>query len=200
MGELGAFFGGLTGKSKADFSNGEARYVSYMNIASNLSIDLSREDFVNVSPGEKQNEIQLGDILFTGSSETRNEVGITSGVDTSPREPVYLNSFCFGFRPHPEFELEVSFAKHLFRSEAMRTQIVACSNGVTRFNLSKVQLSKALVPVPLPARQIEIARILDQFEALLADVSIGLPTEIRMRQQQYEHYRNQLLAFKELEA
>jgi type I restriction enzyme S subunit len=40
--------------------------------------------------------------------------------------------------------------------------------------------------------------ILDKFDALVNDISIGLPAELKARRQQYEYYRNQLLSFKEI--
>ena len=45
--------------------------------------------------------------------------------------------------------------------------------------------------------QAEIVRILDQFSTLAEDITAGLPAEIAARQTQYEHYRDQLLSFKE---
>ncbi|MDA8255914.1 MAG: restriction endonuclease subunit S, partial [Betaproteobacteria bacterium] len=94
LNELGSTFGGLTGKTKTDFSNGNARFVSYKNIFNNLAVDLQANDFVRVAAGENQNLVQLGDILFTGSSETPDEVGMSSVVIESPKEALYLNSFC----------------------------------------------------------------------------------------------------------
>lgn len=48
-------------------------------------------------------------------------------------------------------------------------------------------------------RQEHIGRILDRFDAIVNDISSGLPAEIAARRKQYEHYRDQLLTFKELE-
>ena len=55
-------------------------------------------------------------------------------------------------------------------------------------------------PVALPplTEQRRISGILDKFEALVNDISIGLPAELRARRQQYEYYRDRLLTFKEL--
>ena len=47
-------------------------------------------------------------------------------------------------------------------------------------------------------KQIQIAKILDRFDALCNDLSTGLPAEIESRQKQYEYYRDKLLNFKEL--
>jgi type I restriction enzyme S subunit len=49
--------------------------------------------------------------------------------------------------------------------------------------------------VPSIEEQSRIAAILDKFEKLVNGVSVGLPAEIGMRQQQYEYYRNKLLTF-----
>ena len=39
LGVLGDFYGGLSGKSKEDFSDGNAKYITYMNIASNIAVN-----------------------------------------------------------------------------------------------------------------------------------------------------------------
>ena len=85
---------GLSGKAKADFTDGNARYVSYKNIFANLAVNQNAPDFVKVGPTERQNKLCLGDVLFTGSSETADEVGMSSVVDVKPVEPLFLNSFC----------------------------------------------------------------------------------------------------------
>ncbi len=56
---------------------------------------------------------------------------------------------------------------------------------------------KFKIPIPPLAEQKRIANILDKFDALVNDISTGLPAEINARKQQYEYYRNQLLNFKE---
>ena len=70
LGELGFFYGGLSGKSKEDFEDGNGRFVPYMNVFSNFSVDINNLGEVNVEEDEHQNKIEYGDVLFTGSSET----------------------------------------------------------------------------------------------------------------------------------
>ncbi|MBK6659237.1 MAG: restriction endonuclease subunit S [Proteobacteria bacterium] len=53
------------------------------------------------------------------------------------------------------------------------------------------------VPIPPLEKQQRIVAILDTFDALVNDLSSGLPAEIAARRQQYEHYRDRLLTFKE---
>ena len=59
--------------------------------------------------------------------------------------------------------------------------------------------SKIQIPIPPLSKQKEIVAILDKFDALVNDISTGLPAEIEARRKQYEYYRNQLLTFKPLE-
>ena len=47
----------------------------------------------------------------------------------------------------------------------------------------------------VPSKQKQIVSILDKFEKLTIDISIGLPAEIKARRKQYEYYRNKLLTF-----
>ena len=54
------------------------------------------------------------------------------------------------------------------------------------------------IPVPPLEVQREIVSILDKFDALVNDLSSGLPAEITARRQQYEYYRDKLLTFDEL--
>ena len=63
--------------------------------------------------------------------------------------------------------------------------------------ISGESLAKVRIPVPSDEEQKRIVAILDRFDALLNDISIGLPAEIKARRQQYEHYRDRLLTFRE---
>ena len=65
--------------------------------------------------------------------------------------------------------------------------------------LNLTTLRKFQIPIPPLSKQKEIVAILDKFDALVNDISTGLPAEIEARRKQYEYYRNQLLTFKPLE-
>lgn len=189
LGEIAVFYGGLTGKNRHDFEKGGATYIPYKNIFDNLAVDPERLEKVYISAEEHQNEVRYGDILFTLSSETPDEVGISSVVTVNFSDPVYLNSFSFGMRFNEGVKVLPDFAKHLFRSSLVRSQIVRTANGVTRFNISKTLFKNISIPLPPLHVQEKIVDILDKFTELEA--------ELEARAKQYEYYRNKLLTFGE---
>lgn len=199
LGEVAEIYGGLTGKSKADFENGNVRYISYKNIFNNIEIDVDTLETVKVATHENQHRVRYGDVLFTGSSETADEAGMSSAVTTDFEDAVYLNSFSFGLRFNEGVNIIPEFSKYLFRSHFMRTEITNTASGVTRFNISKARFKKIPIPIPSLAEQERIVAILDKFDTLTTSISEGLPREIALRQQQYEYYRDLLFSFPKLD-
>jgi type I restriction enzyme S subunit len=63
---------------------------------------------------------------------------------------------------------------------------------------NKTSVMNFKIPVPPLAEQQRIVAVLDKFEALINDISSGLPAEIKMRRLQYEYYRNKLLTFSKI--
>lgn len=191
LSDLGSFYAGLNGKNKDDFKDGNAKYITYMNVFSNLSVNININDTVQIGKKEKQNIVKYGDVIFTGSSETIEECGMSSVVTNELNEKLYLNSFCFGFRfNEPEIMLP-DFSKYLFRSTELRKKIIKTASGVTRFNVSKKKMEKILIPLPPIEVQKEIVRILDTFTKY-QDL---LNRELELRKKQYEYYRDKLLTF-----
>lgn len=192
LGELGTFYGGITGKSKVDFENGNAKFISYKNVYSNFVVDQSTFDRVMIKENENQRSLQYGDICFTGSSETPDECGFSSVVTSVPSEPLYLNSFSFFFRFHDLSGINPEYMKYLFRSSDLRYQIGKTANGVTRFNVSKELMKSVIIPIPSLTEQERIVKILDKFDILTTSLTSGIPAEIKLRKQQYEYYRDYL--------
>ncbi|ADO05313.1 restriction endonuclease subunit S [Helicobacter pylori] len=198
LGDIGEFYSGLVGKSKKSFSQGNKFYVPYVNVFNNPQLDLNALESVQIGDKEKQNTIQLGDVLFTGSSENLEDCAMSCVVTQKIEKDIYLNSFCFGFRFFDENLFNPSFLKHFLRDYNFRKNISKVANGVTRFNVSKQLLSKITIPIPPLEIQQEIVKILDQFLALTTDLLAGIPAEIEARKKQYEYYREKLLTFKPL--
>ncbi|HDG5468855.1 TPA: restriction endonuclease subunit S, partial [Staphylococcus aureus] len=161
LGELGVTYAGLSGKAKEDFGFGKDVYVSYVNVFKNNIATLEMVENVSIKPGEKQNNVKFGDILFTTSSEVPHEVGMSS-VWLYEKDNVYLNSFCFGFRTTVSFINPIFLARYL-RSFEMRKLITILAQGSTRFNISKKELMKLIVKIP---RLDEQNRIINLFSIL----------------------------------
>ena len=194
LGELGTIYNGLTGKNKNDFIEGNQKYITYVNVFNNISIDIETQDKVKIDRNEKQNKVEYGDVIFTASSENIEDVGMTSVLTNLIEEDLYLNSFCFGFRFSTDIMLP-SFLKYLFRSENLRKQIRKTANGVTRYNISKEKIKEILVPI-LPLKiQEEIVRILDDYTKSVEELKEKLNKELIARKKQYSWYRDYLLKF-----
>ena len=193
--ELGVFYGGLSGKSKEDFKDGNAKFITYLNIGCNPALRLDISETVKIGPNEKQNIVQYGDALFTGSSETPDECAMSSVVTEQPAENLYLNSFCFGFRFNSLDGICPAFYKHYFRSDAFRKAVRRTANGTTRFNVYKKEFAKLSIPIPPLAEQERIVAILDKFEKLITSMEEGIPAEQIRQQKRYEYYRDLLLTF-----
>ncbi|GAA9672203.1 hypothetical protein HpVH120_05140 [Helicobacter pylori] len=198
LGDIGEFYSGLVRKSKKSFSQGNKFYVPYVNVFNNPQLDLNALESVQIGDKEKQNTIQLGDVLFTGSSENLEDCAMSCVVTQKIEKDIYLNSFCFGFRFFDKNLFNSSFLKHFLRDYNFRKNISKVANGVTRFNVSKQLLSKITIPIPPLEIQQEIVKILDQFSILTTDLLAGIPAEIKARKKQYEYYREKLLTFKPL--
>ncbi|MGT0092026.1 restriction endonuclease subunit S, partial [Helicobacter pylori] len=194
LGDIGEFYSGLVGKSKKSFSQGNKFYVPYVNVFNNPQLDLNALESVQIGDKEKQNTIQLGDVLFTGSSENLEDCAMSCVVTQKIEKDIYLNSFCFGFRFFDENLFNPSFLKHFLRDYNFRKNIPKVANGVTRFNVSRQLLSQITIPIPPLEIQQEIVKILDAF----TELNTELNTELKARKKQYQYYQNMLLDFNDI--
>ena len=156
--EVGKTYSGLSGKSGEDFGIGEP-YVTYKQVFSGASIKIDECPLVAIKKGEKQNKLKKGDILVTISSETAQEIGMVNVITEDLKKSVYLNSFCFIFRPQNNCFIP-SFAKYLFNTSSYRKQITSIAQGITRYNLSKDNFLKLKLSIPSPQEQQKIASCL----------------------------------------
>ena len=162
LNDIGNTFTGLSGKTKEDFGHGKARFVTYMNVFSNPLSNFKQVDFVEID--NKQNEIKYGDIFFTTSSETPEEVGMSS-VWLGNKGNYYLNSFCFGFRPNTKFD--PYYAAYMLRTPSVRSKITLLAQGISRYNISKTQMMNIEVPFPNDDEQLKLGKIFVEIDNLI---------------------------------
>ena len=162
LGDCGNTYGGLSAKTKEDFGHGEARFVPYTNVFDNPITDTNRLEAVEIDI--KQNEVRRGDALFTVSSETPEEVGMSS-VWLSDQRNVYLNSFCFGYRQDGSFDS--NYLAYMLRSANVRADLTLLAQGISRFNISKNKVMELEVPCPTIDEQRQVGSFLRQLDNLI---------------------------------
>jgi type I restriction enzyme S subunit len=109
---------------------------------------------------------------------------------------VAIHDDCFAYR----HTLNPKFVAYYFQTRAFHAEK---NKHVARAKVKRISgesLAKLTIPIPSLEEQERIVGILDKFDALVKDMSIGLPAEIDARRQQYGHYRDRLLTFRELAA
>ena len=158
---LGNSYSGLSGKSAQDFGSGKA-FITYLNVYSNNVINENDFQYVAIRDGEKQNVVEYGDVLFTLSSETPEEVGI--GSVYLGEEDVYLNSFCFGIHITNRKVAFPPYLSYYVSSTPFRKFIYPYAQGSTRFNLCKADFEKASIKLPTLENQKRIFSMLSHID------------------------------------
>lgn len=163
--DVGMTYGGLTGKSKSHFGTGRASFVTFMEVIEGPTLYGRKLERVGVRPGERQNQVRRGDVLFNGSSETPEEVALAAAVLFDPAPMTYLNSFCFGFRLADGKRVDPTYLAYLFRSGTGRALVAALAQGATRYNIAKTKLVELQPVLPPVDEQRAIVQVLLDAEA-----------------------------------
>ena len=133
-----------------------------MNVFSNPIADKEKVEAVEID--KSQNSVQYGDVFFTTSSETPEEVGM-SCVWLENTDNTYLNSFCFGYRP--TINIDPYFMAYVLRSNTVRKKIVFLAQGISRYNISKNKVMEIEIPLPTLEEQKLLGKYFDNFDNLI---------------------------------
>ena len=164
--DFGEPYSGLSGKSAEDFGNG-CPYITYMNVYQNQIIDITDVGLVKINETEQQSVVRYGDILFTLSSETANEVGM-GAVYLGDAYPLYLNSFCFGVHITDESKIFSPFLAYYISTQSFRKAVFPLAQGSTRFNLQKSDFMKKIFLFPTVEKQNKIYSVLKTYSNKLS--------------------------------
>ena len=164
--DFGKPYSGLSGKSAEDFGNGWP-YITYMNVYQNQIIDITDVGLVKINETEQQSVVRYGDILFTLSSETPDEVGM-GAVYLGDAYPLYLNSFCFGVHIIDESKIFPPFLAYYISTKSFRKAVFPLAQGSTRFNLQKNDFMKKIFHFPTVKKQSEIYSVLKAYSDKLS--------------------------------
>jgi type I restriction enzyme S subunit len=126
-------------------------------------------------------------IALAGQGKTRGTVAITK-ISLCTNQ-----SLCSVVIENESINSDYVF--YYLKTQYQQLRSISSGDG-TRGGLNLQMIRNYRIPIPPLSEQKKIVSILDKFDALVNDISIGLPAEIEARRKQYEYYRNRLLTFK----
>lgn len=165
IGDLLSFTNGLN-KAKRFFGYGTP-IVNYMDVYRNTELRVDTiESLVSLSKAElKAFDVRHGDVFFTRTSETPDEIGLSAVMLDKPADTVF-SGFVLRGRPTTD-QLDDGFKKYCFSSSTVRSQIIAKATYTTRALTNGRALSTVSIPVPPIQEQRAIATALSDADALL---------------------------------
>ncbi len=162
IGDLFEFKNGLN-KGKEYFGYG-SKIVNYKDVYNNRS--LKKEDInglVEVNQSELNTfKVIKGDVLFTRTSETKEEIGLTAVIEDEIENLVF-SGFLLRGRELNNL-LDIGYKKYCFSSSNIRKQIINKSSCTTRALTNGTQLASILIPIPPIDEQVKIAAILNEID------------------------------------
>ncbi|WP_026843309.1 restriction endonuclease subunit S [Citrifermentans bremense] len=191
MAEVGKFIRGRR-FTKADYAEKGVACIHYGEIYTHYGTSANKViSHVRAEMKATLRFAKPGDVVITDVGETVEDVG--KAVAWIGTEDVAIHDHCYAFRHsmNPRF---VSYCMQTTSFIAEKAKYVARTKVNT---LLMDGFSKIHIPVPPLDVQERIVDILDKFDAMVNDLSNGLPAEIKARRQQYAHYRDRLLSFRE---
>lgn len=195
LGELFDFRNGLS-KGKEFFGKGTP-FIRYTDVYNHRT--LRKKDItalVECTEDEKERlKVSRGDVLFTRTSETAEDIGWSS-VMLDDMDNCVFNGFTIKATPKTK-ELLPEYCAYCFSTADFRKYVTKHCAFTTRASLTGNTIAQYRMTIPPLDIQSRIVNVLDNFEKICSDLNIGLPAEIEARQKQYEYYRDKLLTFAE---
>ncbi|MCM1531181.1 MAG: restriction endonuclease subunit S [Bacteroides sp.] len=194
MSEIGTFIRG-NGLQKKDFTESGVPCIHYGQIYTYYgTFAMKTKSFVKNETARKCKKAHTNDLIFATVSENIEDVCKCVAWLGDEEICISGDSLAFSHNQNPKY-LAYYFQTTAF-SDYKRTKVT----GTKVIRLHQSKLEEFAIPIPPLAEQNRIVSILDKFEALVSDLSQGLPAEIAAVQEQYEYYRNRLLSFPKIAA
>ena len=178
------------GLQKKDFADTGVGCIHYGQIYTHYGTYAhTTKSFVSGEFAKKARMAKPGDLVITTTSE--NDEDVCKAVAWLGDEDIAVSSdACFY-----SHKLNPKFVAYFFQTEQFQKQKRIYITGAKVRRVNADNLAKILIPVPSAEEQDRVVEILDKFDTLTTSLSEGLPREIKLRQQQYEYYRDLLLSF-----
>lgn len=173
LGRMGRFSASGIDK-KSDSDELPVRMVNYTDVYGNQSLEISSSDFLmeTTTSAEKvaEHSLKQGDILFTPSSETEEDIGVSVVIAKNLDKTVY-SYHLIRFRPFNRFvELFLKFRKYFCNSHEVLSQFSRLCKGTTRQILGRDDFKGVQVVLPPVGEQSTIASFLDRKTAQIDDL------------------------------
>ncbi|MDY5741948.1 MAG: restriction endonuclease subunit S [Lachnospiraceae bacterium] len=192
LGSIGVFENG-TGMPKSLFNeNGNVGAIHYGHIYTKYNLFV-KQSIVRVTKQSADNlkKVNAGDLVIAKTSENIEDVMKTVAYLGNTIAVTGGHAAIFKHNENPKYLSYVfNGANYLLRQKNK------LARGVKVIELSTTDMEKIKIPLPSLSVQEYVVSILDRFDALIHDVSKGIPKEIELRKKQYEYYREKLLDFK----
>ena len=165
LGDMFVFKNGLN-KAASFFGSGTP-IINYMDVFEKPGIKLANlKGRVNLKPKEIESfEVRLGDMFFTRTSETVEDIGIASVMLEESYNTVF-SGFVLRARPRGS-HLDIGYKQYCFGSKAIRSQIISKATYTTRALTNGRTLSAVWIAVPPKSEQRAIAEALSDVDRLL---------------------------------
>ena len=178
----------------ADRASQNAKYIDLSSVdRSTGKIGALTEITESDSPSRAQQIVKNNDVLF---GTTRPLLRRVAYIPLQLNGEICSTGFCV-LRCKNE-RLNPRFLYHYIQCNEFYKYVESFQSGASYPSISDKKVKDFKIPVPPLEEQERIVAILDKFDALVNDLSTGLPAEIEARRKQYEHYRDRLLSFQEL--
>ena len=189
LGNIALFTYGYTDRAK---DKGNARFIRITDIDESGHLKKINAKYIELSLENSKYLLCKGDLLMARTGATYGKT-----LYISEDEPAVYASFLIKITPNSKILLN-RYYWHFAQSSLYWNQAnkLVSTGGQPQFNSNS--LGQIKITVPSLEKQKKIIYLLDRFDKLCRDLSLGLPAEIEARQKQYEYYRDKLLNFKEL--
>ncbi len=191
LGEVGTF---VRGKRfvKSDIVKDGVPCIHYGEMYTHYGIWAEKtKSFLTSEVAAKLRSAKKGDVIIVSAGETVEDIG--KGLAWMGESNVVTHDACFVFTSN----LDPKYVAYFLRTKTFHDQIKRYVSSGKISSINSDGLGRAIIPIIPIEKQQDIVRVLDKFDALVNDISIGLPAELKARRSQYEYYRGKLLTFNE---
>lgn len=189
LGDIGTFVRG-NGLQKKDFVESGVGCIHYGQIYTYYGTYTSKtKSFVNPDLASHLCKVSRGDLVIACTSENIEDV--CKSVAWLGEDDIVTGGHACVFKHNQN----PKYIAYFFQTEAFFVQKKKYARGTKVIDIKVEDMAKITISLPSLSEQERIVSILDKFDALVNDLTSGLPAELAARRQQYEYYRDRLLSF-----